>query len=165
VARVEPEYVDFAEAEGPARDEVVKAMERVAASLDGWVIFEPLFDSEALPPVRPSFLDAFSGRGPTVPEASWVPGEAKRDRVTPLSIGLRHPSGSKAAARLAEAGTGVPDGWAIRMDHPKRGLVLEARGGTHVDAGATLTWLLTALDALTPLRLAGQWRATIHHRH
>ena len=41
-----------------------------------------------------------------------------------------HPTGGKAVARLAEAGVTVPDGWVVRQDHARRGLLLR----TPVDA-------------------------------
>ena len=41
-----------------------------------------------------------------------------------------HPTGGKAVARLAEAGVTVPDGWVVRQDHARRGLVVR----TPVDA-------------------------------
>jgi hypothetical protein len=164
VARVEPRSVDFG-AGSEVRTEVVESMTALVTELDGWVTFEPLFDEESLPPVRASWLDIFSGRGPVVPDARWVPGERKGEKVTPLSVGLRHPSGGRAVARLVEAGHPVPEGWRMVQDHPKRGLVLEARPGVDVDADATLDWMFDALAALTPLPLTGLWRATFHARH
>lgn len=162
-ARPEPDALDF----GLGSDvhaEVVERMARVAEDLDGWVTFEPLFDEEALPPVRASWLDVFSGRGPALPDASWVPGERRGDKVSPLSVGLRHPSGGRARQRLDEVGLSPPEGWRQVQDHPKRGLVLEARPGATPDAGATLEWMLAALGALTPLPLTGLWRATFFPR-
>ena len=146
------------------RPEVVDAMSDLVTELAGWVTFEPPLDADAPPPVRPSWLDVFSARGPVIPDASWVPGERKGDRVTPLSIGLRHPSGGRAIPRLIEAGRAVPDGWRMVADRPKRGLVLEARPGADVDADATLDWMFEALAALTPMPLTGLWRATFHPR-
>ncbi len=40
-----------------------------------------------------------------------------------MTIGLMHPTGHKAVARLAEAGVAVPDGWVVRQDHARRGLL------------------------------------------
>lgn len=139
-------------------------MSDLVAELDGWVTFEPLFDEASLPPVRASWLDVFSARGPVIPDASWVPGERKGDRVTALSIGLRHPSGARAMPRLSDAGHVVPPGWRVVADHPKRGLVLEARPGAEIDADTVLDWMFDALAALTPMPLTGLWRATFHRR-
>ncbi len=36
-----------------------------------------------------------------------------------------HPTGGKAVARLAEAGVAVPDGWVVRQDHARRGLLVQ----------------------------------------
>ena len=163
MAGAAPEVVDFGLGSEVA-DEVEAAMARLATELDGWVTFEPLFDEESLPPISRSWLDVFSARGPALPDASWVPGERKGDKVSPLSVGLRHPSGGRAVARLVDAGLPVPEGWRMVQDHPKRGLVIEARPGTEVDAGSMLEWMFGALGALTPLRLTGLWRATFHRR-
>ncbi len=163
MARPGPEAVDFGLG-GEVRADVVARMAALADGLDGWVTFEPLFEEDALPPVRASWLDIFSGRGPALPDASWVPGERRGDKVTPLSIGLRHPSGGRARAKLEEAGLPLPDGWRQVQDHPKRGIVLEARPGTTPDPDATLEWMLAALQALTPMPLTGLWRATFYPR-
>ena len=58
----------------------------------------------------------------------------------------------------------LPDGWRQVQDHPKRGIVLEARPGTTPDPDATLEWMLAALQALTPMPLTGLWRATFYPR-
>ena len=163
MGRSGPEVLDFGLGSEVAA-EVEAAMVRLAEDLDGWVTFEPLFDEEALPPISRSWLDVFSARGPALPDASWVPGERKGDRVTPLSVGLRHPSGGRAIGRLNDAGLPVPEGWRMLQDHPKRGLVIEARPGAPVDAGVMLEWMFAALAALTPMPLTGLWRATFHRR-
>ena len=67
-------------------------------------------------------------------------------------------------ARLTEVGLPVPDGWRTVQDHPKRGLVIEARPGAAVEPGPMLEWMFAALAALTPLPLTGLWRASIHRR-
>ena len=163
MGRSGPEVLDFGLGSEVAA-EVEAAMTRLAEELDGWVTFEPLFDDEAIPPISRSWLDVFSARGPALPDASWVPGERRGDRVTPLSVGLRHPSGGRVVGRLNDAGLPVPEGWRMVQDHPKRGLVIEARPGTPVDAGPLLEWMLAALGALTPMPLTGLWRATFHRR-
>ena len=53
-------------------------------------------------------------RGPTVPLATWTPGE----------IGIQHAAGQQVVRTLAERGVPVPEEWYVVSDHPKRGLVL-----------------------------------------
>ena len=43
-----------------------------------------------------------------------------------VTIGVLHPTGNKVVARLAEAGVPMPDGWVVRQDHNRRGLVVRA---------------------------------------
>jgi hypothetical protein len=143
-----------------APDEVVETMGRLADG-GGWVILDPLVDDEDVPPAPP-FGGIFSGKGPAVPEVSWVPGEPGRRRPEPLSAGIRHAGGPRAVGRLREAGHPVPDGWRVLQDNPRRGLVLELPEGT--DHGQVLSWLLAAAGLLTEVPLTGRWRATVHTR-
>ena len=58
------------------------------------------------------------------------------------------------------AGWGLPEGWTLVQDHPRRGLVvLPAAGG---DKQEVLTWLLEAGMVLSVVRLTGQWQAEVH---
>ena len=86
--------------------------------LDGaaFVNLHPGVDAHEVPP-RSSLAHLFGNRGPTVPLATWTPGE----------IGLQHMAGQRAVRYLAERGVAVPDDWYVVSDHPKRGLVLRGR--------------------------------------
>lgn len=128
----------------------------------GWLTLEALFDADDVPPARSSFLELFSGRGPSSPDVSWVPGERKGETVTPTSVGIRHGSGIRAVARLAEAGHTVPDGWRVVQDHPRRGLVLELDGDP--EPARVLEWSVLAARLLSEIQLTGRWRATLHLR-
>ena len=44
---------------------------------------------------------------------------------TPLSVGIQHQAGTKAAQQLREAELPIPTGARVRQDHPRRGLVVE----------------------------------------
>jgi hypothetical protein len=144
--------------------EVLPFMADRAADRAGWVTLEALFDSEDVPAARSPLLDLFSGRGPAVPDLSWVPGEVKGDRVAPTSVGVRHGAGTRAAARLASAGHAVPSEWRVIQDHPKRGLVLELDEAADASPGRVLDWMTVAARLLSEVPLTGRWRVTLHER-
>lgn len=131
--------------------DVTDRMRAMAAADDGWITLQPGFDEADLPAgASSSFFSIFSGIGPPVPECTW----------TPTEIGVRHGSGPKALARLAELGCTVPAGWRPLQDHPKRGLVLVIP--RDADPAEVLAWLLRAGQLLTRVPLTGDWRAAIY---
>jgi hypothetical protein len=77
-----------------------------------------------------------------------------------VSVGLMHPTGARAVARLAEAGVTIPTGWVVRQDHARRGLVLR----TPVDAPETeiVDWCVRAGTALCRVDLTGEWQAVVY---
>ncbi len=151
-----PERLEFRIDE---RTDVVVRMAEVLRDRSGWMVFDPGFDSVDRPPTRP-LGGLFSARGPDVPDASWVPGPARRGGgYEPTSIGLRHPAGPKVVDQLREVGCGVRDGWNVIQDHSRRGLVIQVPDD---DLDAVLGWLLQAGTVLCEIPLDGWWRATIH---
>jgi hypothetical protein len=119
----EPEYLEFTEG---SVAEVLREMSRLAAAERGWMNFEAAVALEDVPPPRAGLFSLFSGRGPDVPLATWVPATAAqgRRRPEPTTIGILHPAGPRAGATLAEFGHPVPDGWVIQQDYSKKGLVV-----------------------------------------
>lgn len=155
-----PELFEF---DASAPSAVVGCMRELTATRDGWVNLQPLVDEEDVPTPSVGILGWISAKGPAVPQATWVPGERKRNGVVaPDSVGLQHGGGPRARVTLAEAGTPIPAGWKILSDHPKRGLVLELPEG--VDPTAVVDWLLTASRVLSPIDLPTRWVAAVHRR-
>ncbi len=69
-----------------------------------------------------------------------------------------HPTGAKAAARLAEAGFAMPDGWAVRQDHG--GLVVgTAVGSREADV---IAWCVRAGTALCRTEMTRCRRALVY---
>jgi hypothetical protein len=124
----------------------------LARSGGGWLNLQPGMRDDDVPEPRTLFGTLFTARGPQVPIATWVPAED--------SAGIQHAAGPKAAARLAEAGVPVPDGWRVVQDHPKRGLVMRVPQGTP-DADV-ITWLLAAARELCGVPLTGDWLASVY---
>lgn len=145
---------------------VTKRMRALLKAQRGWVNFHPLIEDEdgdspaEMAPVRPGVLGLFSGRGPAIPVATWVPGEKVRKGTAPDSIGIQHGSGPKAARRLREAGITAPASWRVLADHPKRGLVVQIPSGS--DPEAVLTWLIAACRELSTVPLPNEWAAIVH---
>jgi hypothetical protein len=144
-------------------DEVIARMRRLAVDRDGWVNLHPLIETEEqVPPDTSPLLSWLAAKGPAIPEATWVPGEVKRKRIEPDSIGIQHAAGTKARITLAERGAAVPDEWRLRADHPRRGLVVELPEG--VDARRVVDWLVSAARALSDVQLPERWVAAIYRR-
>jgi hypothetical protein len=105
---------------------------------------------DAAPPRPQSPLsDLFRARGPDVPLGTWTPDE----------LGIQHATGTKALARLADAGVPLPPGWRKVEDHPRRGLVVRPDPGA--DRAAAVGWLLRAMAALNPHPVTGPWLAVV----
>ena len=75
-------------------------------------------------------------------------------------VGLQHPAGTRARARLAAAGRPVPDGWVVMQDHARKGLVVAVP--PTVAHAEVLRWLLEAASALSATPVTGTWRASIY---
>ena len=148
----EPDYLEFSRADfGP----VIAVMEEMADSHTGWINLEPAVHVEDVPPPRSSLFGVFTSRGPDVPFVTWSPGEAHKGRTEPTTVGILHPSGPRAAAKV-----NLPEGWVVLQDYGKKGLVVAVPPGvSHADL---LDWLLRAANLLSIIPLTGEWRATVY---
>jgi hypothetical protein len=156
------QIVEFLRGE-PAQ--LLGVMHGLADARDGWVNLQAVVDEDETPDAQPARAGVFalvSGRGPTVPVSSWVPGQHTRRGQEPDSVGIQHGAGPKAARRLVEAGVTPPEGSTLLGDHPRRGLVVELPPGTAPET--VLDFVLAASDVLTPFRLPDTWVAIVHHR-
>lgn len=152
-----PEYVEFGVGDLAG---VVAVMDRVSDTGDGWLNFEPAVDADAVPD-EPGFFGLFSGRGPSVPLATWTPASAPgRSRPEPAMVGLQHGAGSKARPLLTAHGPAVPQSWRLTQDHARKGLVL-ALPSSAANA-EVLEWLLEAAAVLSTVPLTGRWRAAVY---
>jgi hypothetical protein len=113
-----------------------------------YVNLHPGVDAEAVPADSP-LGNLFGNRGPTVPLATWTPGE----------IGLQHMAGQRVTRFLAERGVTIPDDWYVVAEHPKRGLVVRTY---QTPVAEVLAWLVRAATATCPLPITGPWHAVVH---
>jgi hypothetical protein len=154
---IEPDYLEFTTDHlGP----VVACMAAQAEAHRGWINFEPEINTDDLPPPRSGLAGLLSGRGPDVPVTTWTPGEARKGRPEPPSVGIQHAAGPGAAGRLEAARRPVPKGWVVVQDHSRRGLVVAVPPA--VDHLEVLDWLLSAAGVLSAVPLGRRWRAAIY---
>ena len=120
--------------------------------VDGAVFINlsPGVDADEVPP-RTALAHLVGNRGPTVPLATWTPGE----------IGIQHMAGQRVTAFLAERGCPVPDEWYVAAEHPKRGLVVKTYAAPAEEA---LGWLVEACRRLCPLEIVYPWQAVVRTR-
>lgn len=139
---------------------VLEAMATIADAGDGWINLLPGVDSDEAPP-RPTGLTAvLAPRTPGALMGTWAPQTMTRRGLLGATIGLLHPAGRFAARQLASLGVPIPEGWTIRQDNPRRGLIVNARVDTPHDE--VLSWIVAAGMALSTLTPSGYWRADIY---
>ena len=102
----------------------------------------------------------FGSRQLPVTMATLMPARPDRKDREGLTVGLMHPTGAHAAARLADAGVAVPDGWVVRQDHPRRGLLLRCPVGA--DSAGVIEWCVRAGTELCRAEMTGRWQAVVY---
>ena len=129
-------------------------MARLRDAGRGWINLAPEVpeDEDVTAPGLFSFLSA---RGPSVPLCTWVGPHTRRGQPRPAQLGIQHATGTRTAARLDSLGLGVPTGWRVTQDHPRRGLVVDV--AFEAADPVVLDWLLDAGRALCPARTTGTW--------
>ena len=140
--------------------EVLSCMEDLATRGDGrgWLNLLPWVEDEDRPPTSP-LGRMFSARGPEIPQATWVPRHRRGRSTVQATIGISHPTGRFAVRRLADNGVDVPQAWAVRQDHVRRGLVFELPDS--VGAAEVLRFLMAATEVLSGVETDGRWVADI----
>jgi hypothetical protein len=140
---------------------VVGALAELRLAGGGWMNLLPGIDEDVVDIDPPAGLFAFFGnRTPPVSMATVMPARPDRRDREGMTIGLMHPTGAKALARLAEVGIAVPEGWVVRQDHVRRGLVV--RTAAEVDEAAVVAWCVRAGTALCRAEMTGRWRAVVY---
>jgi hypothetical protein len=158
MARGRTELIEFRVEDTSAVSDV---MDTLGAAHDGWVNLHPHVRPEDEPPPRTGLGTLLlAGAVHDVPVCTWVAGKLTRHGPQPDSVGVQHAGGTRVLTRLASAGLGLPDGWRLVQDHPRRGLVVApSPAAPHT---GVLTWLLEVGMALSVVRLTGEWQAQVH---
>ena len=102
----------------------------------------------------------FGNRASPVTMATLIPPKAERRETEGVSVGLMHPTGGKAVARLREAGVDLPDGWVVRQDHVRRGLVLRTPPAAPEDEIVSCS--VRAGEVLCLVETTGRWQAVVY---
>lgn len=139
---------------------VLAAMADLGSSGGGWINLEPEVAEEHVPDEPSGSSRLFGGLGPAIPLCTWTPPAPNRRRPGPATIGVQHGTGGRAVPRLTDLGLGLPAGWTVRGDNPRRGLVVELRGPA--DDRTILDWLLAAGEALATTPTTGRWLAAVN---
>ncbi|HEY1652179.1 MAG TPA: hypothetical protein VGG09_09890 [Acidimicrobiales bacterium] len=145
----------------PEIDGVASDLASLRDAGDGWINLLPGIEEEAVDINPPTGLFAFFGtRQAPVTMATVMPARLEHRAVEGMSVGLMHPTGGRAIALLAETGVTVPEGWAVRQDHARRGLVL--RASPDAAPADIVGWCVRAGTALCRAEMTGQWQAVVY---
>jgi hypothetical protein len=128
---------------------------------EGWINLLPGVDVEEEPTMAPSGLfGLFGNRQAPVTMGTLMPAKRERRATEGVTVGLLHPTGARAVARLAEADVTLPPGWVLRQDHARRGLVLRAPLGAPPEQ--VISWAVRAGTALCREEMTGRWQAVVY---
>ncbi len=129
---------------------------------DGWINLMPgIEEKEADPAATPGlFSIIFGGKQAPVTMGTLMPPKLARKEFDGVTIGLLHPMGAKVARELIGLGVPLPDGWVVRQDHARRGLVV--RSSVDSPAGDVVNWAVRAGTALCQEEMTGQWQAVVY---
>jgi hypothetical protein len=145
----------------PDDGEVATRLAEVRAARDGWINLLPGVPEDA-PDLEPptGLFSVFGSRQPPVTMATLMPVRLNRRSREDLTVGVMHPTGSKAVARLAEQGVEVPEGWVVRQDHARRGLLLSVPAD--VPGPDVIEWSVRAGTTLCRAEMTGRWQAVVY---
>jgi hypothetical protein len=153
--------VDTFEFIPPASDRVSSYLRHLTEAGQGWINLMPGVDvDEERATMRPGVFALFSSRQPPVTMATLMPARPARRATDGVTVGLLHPTGAKAAARLVEGGVTLPAGWLIKQDHARRGLLALARHGATEDE--VIGWSVAAGTSLCREEMTGTWQAVVY---
>jgi hypothetical protein len=140
---------------------VADALRQLRDAGSGWINLLPGIDEDATDMEPRAGLFAFFGnQAAPVTMTTVMPPRRDRRDTEGITVGIMHPTGGKAVARLAEAGVTVPDGWQVRQDHARRGLLL--RTPAVVRDEDVVAWCVRAGTALCRAEMTGRWQAVVY---
>jgi hypothetical protein len=146
----------------PAYERVTGYLRHLTEAGQGWINLLPGVDvdEERSTTVQAGVFALFSPKQPPVTMCTLMPARPVRRATEGVTVGLMHPTGSKAVARLADVGVALPQGWLVRQDHARRGLVVRAPHGA--GAADIIGWAIRAGTALCREEMTGQWQAVVY---
>jgi hypothetical protein len=156
VTRSRPVEIEFG---SPTDPELFGHLVAVKAGGTGWINMEPIIEEEYEPP-GPGPFAFLGGSTHKVPTITWKPARPTDTGVArPTEIGIQHAAGPHLTWTLRDLGLLLPEGWRLRQDHPRRGLVADVP--PDADDQAVVAWLLQAATAACTVPTTGRWRASV----
>jgi hypothetical protein len=146
----------------PDNDRLAGYLHVVTVAGSGWINLLPGVESEdnRSTTVSAGVFALFGNRQAPVTMCTLMPASPSKQASEGVTIGLLHPTGNKVVARLAEAGVAMPEGWVVRQDHNRRGLVVRAPRGA--PESEIIDWSIGAGAALCREPLTGEWQAVVY---
>ena len=145
----------------PEHAAVADSLRQLRDAGGGWINLLPGIDEEASDVQPRAGLFAFFGnQAAPVTMTTVMPPRKERRGTEGVTVGVMHPTGGKAVARLAEAGVTLPDGWQVRQDHARRGLLV--RTPVAVSEDDVIDWSVRAGTALCRAEMTGRWQAVVY---
>jgi len=133
----------------------------LSAHRDGWVNLLPGVETPAEPVESAGLFSIFGGGAPEpVSMCTWMPPGSSRHALDEVTVGVMHAQGHRVMPELQAAGLGLPPGWRLGGDHPRRGLVV--RVPTTASDREVLTWALSVGTRLCAVPTTGTWRAEVY---
>jgi len=157
---MDQEIIRFSRSDFDAVVEAMRSIERVGG---GWINIGPWLPDDVMAevPVRSGLGAWFSGRGPQIPMATFIPGSETGRRPVLAQVGVEHGTGPNALTRLSEEGHPLPTGWTPRQDHAKHGIVAELPSLAALSE--VVAWMIEAITFLSPfVEVGDRWRAVVH---
>lgn len=132
---------DHGRTQATDRDALAELFDGVRNDAGSWcnLAFEEIAEPDEPDSAFFSFLAA---RGPSNPLVTVLRESPKK----PLSVGIQHRAGVKAAEQLREEQISLPQGARVRQDHPRRGLVVE--WPDDAQSHELVDWVLAAVRIL-----------------
>lgn len=139
---------------------VLEAMTTISEAADGWINLLPGIDEDQEVSAPTGITALLAPRVPGALMGTWAPEVVTRRGRQGAKIGLLHTAGRFAARQLASLGLPLPDGWVVRQDNPRRGLIVLA--SLNAPNKEVLDWMIAAGTALCGLETSGMWRADVY---
>jgi hypothetical protein len=155
-----PRTVDRFEFEPADVSRLLEVMAWLAANRDGWLNLLPGVDTPAEPVEAPGLFAIFGSAQQPVSMCTWMPPGRGRHAFDEVTVGVMHALGKRVMPDLQAAGLGVPPGWRVSGDHPRRGLVV--RIPTTAADREVLKWVLGAGAQLCAVPTTGGWQAEVY---
>jgi hypothetical protein len=152
MARAEKAVLDF------SRDDAGMLRDAIASFevAKGWINVTPGIPSDAVADDRSLFSWLVGARPQVAPLVTWMPDEKHAGVGT---LGVLHARGQLTSQELAALD--VPEGWMLRQNHARRGLLFFVPS---IDADQLCTTMLRFSDYLATVATTGRYLAEVFTR-